>query len=48
MRLRDFVFPTTNVGNGGFGDDVQLSTGTESVGATIVREIVASSGRKML
>jgi predicted Zn-dependent peptidase len=36
----DFVFPTTNVGNVGFGDDVQLGiTGTESV-MQIVREIV--------
>lgn len=36
----DFVFPTTNVGNVGFGDNVQLGiTGTESV-MQIVREIV--------
>lgn len=36
----DFVFPTTNVGNVGFGDDVQLGiTGTESV-MQIVREIL--------
>jgi predicted Zn-dependent peptidase len=36
----DFVFPTNNVGNVGFGDDVQLGiTGTESV-MQIVREIV--------
>ena len=36
----DFVFPTTNVGNLGFGDDVQLGiTGTESV-MQIVREIL--------
>jgi hypothetical protein len=36
----DFVFPTTNVGNVGFGDDVQLGiTGTESV-MQIVREII--------
>lgn len=36
----DFVFPTTNVGNIGFGDDVQLGiTGTESV-MQIVREIL--------
>jgi hypothetical protein len=36
----DFVFPTTNVGNVGFGDTVQLGiTGTESV-MQIVREIV--------
>lgn len=36
----DFVFPTTNVGNVGFGDDVQLGiTGTEAV-LQIVREIV--------
>lgn len=36
----DFVFPTNNVGNVGFGDDVQLGiTGTESV-LQIVREII--------
>lgn len=36
----DFTFPTTNVGNVGFGDDVQLGiTGTESV-MQIVREIL--------
>ena len=36
----DFVFPTTNVGNVGFGDEVQLGiTGTESV-LQIVREII--------
>eukprot|EP00980_Cylindrotheca_fusiformis_P005728 scaffold1194_cov127-Cylindrotheca_fusiformis.AAC.5 len=36
----DFVFPTTNVGNLGFGEDVQLGiTGTESV-MQIVREII--------
>eukprot|EP00554_Chaetoceros_debilis_P006134 CAMPEP_0194079482 /NCGR_PEP_ID=MMETSP0149-20130528/5671_1 /TAXON_ID=122233 /ORGANISM="Chaetoceros debilis, Strain MM31A-1" /LENGTH=1254 /DNA_ID=CAMNT_0038760989 /DNA_START=225 /DNA_END=3989 /DNA_ORIENTATION=+ len=36
----DFVFPTTNVGNVGFGDDIQLGiTGTESV-MQIVREII--------
>ena len=36
----DFVFPTTNVGNLGFGDDVVLGmTGTESV-MQIVREIL--------
>jgi len=36
----DFVFPTTNVGNDGFGDDVQLGiTGTEAV-MQIVREII--------
>lgn len=36
----DFVFPTTNVGNVGFGDNVQLGiTGTESV-MQIVREIL--------
>jgi len=36
----DFVFPTTNVGNVGFGDYVQLGiTGTESV-MQIVREIL--------
>jgi len=36
----DFVFPTTNVGNVGFGDDVQLGiTGTEAV-LQIVREII--------
>jgi len=36
----DFVFPTTNVGNVGFGDDIQLGiTGTESV-MQIVREIM--------
>mmetsp|Transcript_43838 Transcript_43838/g.49138 ORF Transcript_43838/g.49138 Transcript_43838/m.49138 type:complete len:1215 (+) Transcript_43838:278-3922(+) len=36
----DFVFPTTNVGNIGFGDDVTLGiTGTESV-MQIVREII--------
>ena len=35
----DFVFPTTNVGNVGFGDDMKLSiTGTEAV-MQIVREI---------
>jgi predicted Zn-dependent peptidase len=36
----DFLFPTTNVGNVGFGDNVQLGiTGTESV-MQIVREII--------
>ena len=36
----DFVFPTTNVGNIGFGDDLQLGiTGTEAV-MQIVREII--------
>lgn len=36
----DFVFPTTNVGNAGYGDDRQLGiTGTESV-LQIVREIL--------
>ena len=36
----DFVFPTTNVGNVGFGDDIKLGiTGTESV-MQIVREIL--------
>mmetsp|Transcript_5615 Transcript_5615/g.11570 ORF Transcript_5615/g.11570 Transcript_5615/m.11570 type:complete len:1239 (+) Transcript_5615:281-3997(+) len=36
----DFVFPTTNVGNLGFGDDVKLGiTGTESV-MQILREIL--------
>lgn len=36
----DFVFPTTNVGNVGFGENVQLGiTGTEAV-MQIVREIV--------
>lgn len=36
----DFVFPTTNVGNVGFGDDIELGiTGTESV-MQIVREIL--------
>mmetsp|Transcript_36185 Transcript_36185/g.53050 ORF Transcript_36185/g.53050 Transcript_36185/m.53050 type:complete len:1205 (+) Transcript_36185:144-3758(+) len=36
----DFVFPTTNVGNIGFGDDVELGiTGTEAV-MQIVREIL--------
>jgi len=36
----DFVFPTNNVGNVGFGDDVQLGiTGTDSV-MQIVREII--------
>ncbi len=36
----DFIFPTSNVGNVGFGDDVQLGiTGTEAV-LQIVREIV--------
>ena len=36
----DFVFPTTNVGNVGFGKDVQLGiTGTEAV-MQIVREII--------
>ncbi len=37
----DFTFPTTNVGNLGFGDEVQLGiTGTESV-MQIVREIIS-------
>ena len=36
----DFVFPTTNVGNVGFGDDIQLGiTGTEAV-LQVVREII--------
>jgi len=36
----DFVFPTNNVGNIGFGDNVQLGiTGTESV-LQIIREII--------
>jgi len=36
----DFVFPTTHVGNVGFGDDMQLGiTGTEAV-LQIVREII--------
>lgn len=36
----DFVFPTTNVGNVGFGDDLKLGiTGTESV-MQLVREII--------
>ena len=36
----DFTFPTTNVGNVGFGDNVQLGiTGTESV-MQIIREII--------
>ena len=36
----DFVFPTTNVGNSGYGDDMKLGiTGTESV-MQIVREIL--------
>jgi len=36
----DFVFPTTNVGNVGFGEDMQLGiTGTESV-MQIIREIM--------
>lgn len=36
----DFVFPTTNVGNYGFGEDMQLGiTGTEAV-LQIVREII--------
>lgn len=36
----DFVFPTTNVGNVGFGDNVRLGiTGTESV-MQIVRELI--------
>ena len=36
----DFVFPTTNVGNTGYGDNKQLGiTGTESV-LQIVREIL--------
>ena len=36
----DFVFPTTNVGNVGFGDELQLGiTGTEAV-LQIVREII--------
>jgi len=38
--MLDFVFPTTNVGNVGFGDDMQLGiTGTEAV-MQIVREII--------
>jgi len=38
----DFVFPTTNVGNTGFGDDMQLGiTGTEAV-MQIVREILVN------
>jgi len=37
----DFVFPTNNVGNTGFGDDISLGiTGTEAV-LQIAREIVA-------
>lgn len=36
----DFVFPTTNVGNSGYGDEKQLGiTGTESV-LQIIREIL--------
>jgi hypothetical protein len=36
----DFVFPTTNVGNVGFGDNIQLGiTGTEAV-LQVVREII--------
>jgi len=36
----DFVFPTTNVGNVGFGDDIQLGiTGTEAV-LQVIREII--------
>lgn len=36
----DFVFPTTNVGNVGYGDDIQLGiTGTESV-LQVIREII--------
>jgi hypothetical protein len=36
----DFTFPTTNVGNVGFGDEIQLGiTGTEAV-LQIVREII--------
>ena len=36
----DFVFPTTNVANVGFGDDIQLGiTGTEAV-MQVVREII--------
>ena len=36
----DFVFPTTNVANVGFGDNIQLGiTGTESV-LQVVREII--------
>jgi predicted Zn-dependent peptidase len=36
----EFVFPTTNVGNVGFGDDMQLGiTGTEAV-LQVVREII--------
>lgn len=38
--IMDFVFPTTNVGNTGFGEEIQLGiTGTESV-FQIVREIL--------
>ena len=38
--MLDFVFPTTNVGNVGFGDDIQLGiTGTEAV-MQIVREVI--------
>jgi len=38
--LIDFVFPTTNVGNTGFGEEVKLGiTGTEAV-LQIVREII--------
>jgi len=37
----DFVFPTTNVGNVGFGDNVELGiTGTEAV-LQVVREVIA-------
>jgi hypothetical protein len=36
----DFIFPTSNVGNVGFGDDMKLGiTGTEAV-LQIVREII--------
>ena len=36
----DFVFPTTNVGNVGYGDNIQLGiTGTEAV-LQVVREII--------
>lgn len=38
----DFIFPTTNVGNVGFGEEVQLGiTGTEAV-MQIVREIIGN------
>jgi len=40
--VMDFVFPTTNVGNTGFGEDMQLGiTGTEAV-MQVVREVLVN------